>query len=93
MQEQPRLLVITLSNIGDVVLTTPVFEALTAHFPDRRIDIVRDARSIDALASAPYVGEIFLRHKRAGWTGLLALIKTLRRRRYHLVVDLRSPVL
>ncbi|MFH1245576.1 MAG: hypothetical protein V1662_03745 [Candidatus Omnitrophota bacterium] len=30
-----KILVITLSNIGDVVLTTPVIQALRANFPRR----------------------------------------------------------
>ena len=93
MLDAPRLLVITLSNIGDVVLTTPVFEALAANFPKSRIDVFADARSADLLAAAPYLGEIFLYNKRSTWLERLRLMRTLRRRRYRLVVDLRSHFL
>ncbi len=91
--EPRRLLVITLSNIGDVVMTTPLFEALALAYPNTRIDIFADARSASLLASAPYAGEIFLYNKRAGWRDRAALLKALRRRRYLVVVDLRSPIL
>ena len=87
-----RLLVVTLSNIGDVVLTTPVLEALATYFPNTIIDLFADARSAQLLTAAPYVGEIFLYNKRAGWYERLRFLRELRCRRYRLVVDLRGPV-
>ena len=91
--EPPRLLVVTLSNIGDVVMTTPVFEALVTAYPNTLIDIVADARSAALLTPAPYTGEVFLYHKRAGWRARGVLLHALRQRRYRVVVDLRSPIL
>lgn len=88
-----RLLVITLSNIGDLVLTTPVLEALAAYFPGLLVDVLGDARSIELLRAAPYVGELFVRDKRAGWLSQWQLLRRLRRRRYELIVDLRTPFL
>lgn len=88
-----RLLVVTLSNIGDVVMTTPLIETLAAAYPHTLIDIFADARSAALLAAAPYTGEIFIYHKRAGWRARGTLLRALRQRRYRLVVDLRSPVL
>jgi heptosyltransferase-3 len=91
--EPSRLLVVTLSNIGDVVMTTPVFEALAAAHPGTLIDVFADPRSAALLSSAPYTGEIFLYRKRAGWRARAVLLRALRQRRYSLVVDLRSPIL
>jgi len=88
-----RLLVITLSNIGDLVLTTPVLETLAAHHPGAAIDVVGDARSIDLLAAAPWAGTLHCRDKRAGLAAQLALLRTLRQYRYRAVVDLRTPIL
>lgn len=85
-----RGLFITLSNIGDAVLTTPALEYLHARHPDLRFDIVADARSAELFTHCPYRGEILLKHKRAGWRGLLRLIRTLRRTRYVLAADLRT---
>lgn len=91
--EPPRLLVVTLSNIGDVVMTTPVFEALASAYPNTLIDIFADARSAALLTPAPYAGEVFLYHKLAGWRARGVLLHALRRRRYRVVVDLRGPIL
>ena len=88
-----RLLVITLSNIGDLVMTTPVMEALAQRFPNARIDVVADARSSSLLHAAPYIGTIHHRDKRAGLGGLARLVKALRVQRYRLAVDLRTPVI
>lgn len=85
-----RLLVVTLSNIGDLVLTTPVFEALAATFPGQLIDVIGDARSSALLRAAPYVGEIYNYDKRASLSEHLAFLRRCRARRYELVVDLRT---
>ena len=88
-----RLLVITLSNIGDLVLTTPVFEALAQHYSGQLIDVVGDRRSIELLAHAPYTGDIFFFDKLGGWRSHSALLRRLRRRRYEVIVDLRTAYL
>lgn len=85
-----QILFITLSNIGDVVLTTPVLERLHQCYPAARIDIVTDARAQTVLTHCPYRGEIFLKEKRAGWRGLLRLLRHLHRTHYEVIVDLRT---
>lgn len=92
-QAQPRILVVTLSNIGDVVMTTPVLEALAARYPDHLIDLLTDARSTQLLEAAPFVGTLWQRDKRAPWTAQLGLIRALRRTRYTLIVDLRTRII
>ena len=84
------ILLITLSNIGDAVLTTPVLEALHARYPLAVVDIVTDARASELFSHCPWRGNIILKHKQLGWRGTLALVKQLRARRYDLVVDLRT---
>ncbi len=85
-----RILFITLSNIGDVVLTTPVLERLHQCYPEAVIDILTDARAREVLEHCPYRGEIMLKQKRAGWHGLVRLVRTLRRTRYEVIVDVRT---
>jgi ADP-heptose:LPS heptosyltransferase len=85
-----RLLVITLSNIGDAIMTTPVLEALHELLPQARVDIVADVRSAELFEACPYRGHIYYKHKRDGWRGLLRLIRELRRTHYGLIVDLRT---
>ncbi|HAF00091.1 MAG TPA: glycosyltransferase family 9 protein [Methylophilaceae bacterium] len=85
-----KILFITLSNIGDVIMTTPVLEALHQTYPEAVIDIVGDARSDIVFKHCPYRGELFLKDKKKGWRGTLSLICQLRKKRYDIAVDLRS---
>ena len=82
------ILLITLSNIGDAVMTTPVMQALHHEYPHAVMDIVTDARAGALFEHCPYRGAIILKHK--GWRGTLALLKRLRTTRYDLIVDLRT---
>lgn len=85
-----KVLLITLSNIGDAIMTTPVMEALHAKYPRAQMDIVTDLRSVELFEHCPYRGNLFLRDKQQGWRGTLALLRQLRHTRYDLVVDLRT---
>ena len=85
-----KILVITLSNIGDAIMTTPVLEALHQRYPNAVIDLVADRRSASVVTHCPYRSEIHFKDKRAGWRGTLQLVRTLRQTRYDLVVDLRT---
>ena len=88
--EARKILLITLSNIGDAIMTTPVMEALHAKYPRAQMDIVTDLRSVELFEHCPYRGNLFLRDKQQGWRGTLALLRQLRHTRYDLVVDLRT---
>jgi heptosyltransferase III len=85
-----HILLISLSNIGDAVMTTPVLQALHAKFPDAIIDIVADQRSGDIFLNCPYRGEIIYKNKKSFLRGGPALIRKLRSRKYDLIVDLRT---
>lgn len=89
----PRALFITLSNIGDLILTTPALEALHAAYPEHLVDIVGDARSSELLRACPYLGTLFHRHKEQGKYGMWRLIRQLRARSYAAIVDLRTGFL
>ena len=89
-QDTNKILLITLSNIGDAVMTTPVLEALHKTWPLATIDIVTDARASQLFTHCPYSGRVVLKDKQAGWRGTVALVRQLRRTRYDLVVDLRT---
>lgn len=88
--EARNILLITLSNIGDAIMTTPVMEALHAKYPRAQMDIVTDRRSVELFEHCPYRGTLFLRDKQQGWRGTFALLRQLRRTHYDLVVDLRT---
>jgi len=85
-----KILFITLSNIGDAILTTPSLEALHKQFPDALIDIVGDARSKIIFQHCPYLGAFYLKDKNLGWVGIFSLLRKIRRTNYDLAIDLRS---
>ena len=93
MSAQRRVLFITLSNIGDLVMTTPLLEALHLSYPEHLIDVVADARSSALLVPCPYLGRLIHRDKKAGWSGSVGLVRTLREQPYDVAVDLRTAFL
>ena len=90
---QSRFLFITLSNIGDALLTTPVLQFLHRYDEHASIDIVSDKRSSMLFLHCPYRGEIYHKHKDRLLRGIPALLFELRRKRYDLIVDLRTDIL
>ena len=88
-----KILFITLSNIGDAILTTPTLEALHCKYPNAVFDIIGDQRSRILFKYCPYVNNFFEKDKSLGWYGLLTLIREIRREDYDLAVDLRSDIL
>ena len=85
-----RILFITLSPVGDLVMTTPVLEALHQAYPGAVVDIIADRRSSQLLIHCPYRGEILHKDKDRLLRGAPPLLLSLWRRRYDLIVDLRT---
>ena len=90
-QPPRRILFVTLSNIGDLVMTTPVMVALHEQFPDALIDVVADKRSGELLAGCPFVGEIIWKTKQSSVMEKWRFLRKIRRRNYYLAIDLRGP--
>ena len=91
--EKNKFLFITLSNVGDALLTTPVLQFLHRYDETASIDIVCDKRSSVLFRHCPYRGEIYHKQKERLLRGVPALLFELRRKRYVLIVDLRTDIL
>lgn len=85
-----RILFITLSPVGDAIMTTPVLESLHRTYPGATVDIVADRRSSPLLSRCPYRGEILHKDKDKFLRGAADLLRRLWRRRYDLIVDVRT---
>lgn len=85
-----KILFISLSNIGDAIMITPVLQALHEIYPEAVIDIVGDKRSSEVFKYCPFRGEIFHKQKNKFLRGAPSLIKSLWFRSYELVVDIRT---
>lgn len=84
-----RILIVTLSNLGDVLLTLPVFGALAKAYPDARPDVIVGASAKVIIDRLPGIGQVRVPDKTAGLRGRLALLRWVREQRYDLIIDLR----
>lgn len=97
-----RVLVIRLGALGDVVRTLPAVSALRAALPRARISWLVEPASAGVLAGQPWLDEVLV-FPRAELAGALArgrlvtagrrladFVRTLRARRFELVVDFHS---
>ena len=73
----PKILVIRLSSIGDIILTTPVLRRLHAAYPDARIDYCTKPPFVTLLASNPRLSATYTTEQLPGEA-------------YDLVVDLQN---
>jgi heptosyltransferase-2 len=88
-----RILIIRFSSLGDIVLTTPVIDALRAAFPAAEISFLTKVRYRDLLKADPRVTRLVEfdsggRHRGVG--GLIRLISELRCGDFDLLIDLHS---
>jgi len=93
----PRVLFVRLDSLGDVVLTTPCFEALKRAYPDAQIDTVVQPATAPVLDGHPRVDRVFRVaapwHARDGsWRAALSMLRELRRQRYDYVLTLRRDL-
>ena len=90
-----KILVFSFSFIGDAVLSTAVIQPLRKRFPDAHITFLVGSRAFDLLTTDPNIDATLVydnRGEHAGWKGRLRLIKTLRRAKFDLVVNLRDSL-
>lgn len=99
--EWRRILIVRLSAIGDVVMTTPVAEALRRAFPDAYIAWVVEDRSRDVIEGNPYLDEIIVWRRTTGQGGTLKraaaylaearnLRRELRARKFDVAIDFQG---
>lgn len=85
-----NILVIQLRQVGDVLLTGPVVQALRTAHPKARLDFLVEQYSAAAARGIPGVDETLELPRRLGPAGLWELRSRLRARRYDLAVDVQG---
>src|SRR5947208_1875618 len=96
---RPRILLVRLSAIGDVVVTTPVPRVLRQALPNAYLAWVVEEKAADVLAGNPYLDEVIV-WPRASWQrephwftriGRHArFVSDLRRRRFDVAIDFQG---
>lgn len=89
MKAPRRILLVSLTNIGDAILTTPVLEALHRHWPSAAITLVVGPRAVSLFERDPRVAEVVAHEKDASWIDRVRLIWRLRPSRFDRVVNVR----
>ncbi len=84
-----KILFVSLSNIGDAVMTTPVLQTLEKIYPDAVFDIVTGKRSAEVFKHYPKLKNLFIKDKQGFLRGYFDLWKALFKTKYDLIVDLR----
>ncbi len=84
-----KILLIKLKGIGDVVLSTVVFDNLRKDFPNASIDFLTEPPSKIALEYIPAINEILLFDKKEHFNSM-KLIWRVMKRQYDLVIDMYS---
>jgi ADP-heptose:LPS heptosyltransferase len=99
VSDKPRILLVRPDHLGDMVLTTPVFQALNATLPNAQITLMVGPWSREVAARHPDIDRIipcaFPGFRRAAqnpfmpYVMLFRVARQLRRQRYDLAINLR----
>lgn len=85
-----KILFITLSNLGDVILSLPSLDGLRECFPEAEVYCMVGPRVKDVFANNPAISKLIVYDKHAGWGKKLRLFFSLRAEHFDVVIDLRN---
>lgn len=88
-----NILVITLSNLGDVILTFPVIDILKRDFPEARLSIVAGPKAETLFKENPYIYRTYIFDKAKSGLQKFSWLMELRGQKFDLVVDLRNTAI
>ena len=88
-----RILIVTLSNFGDVVLTLPVIASVKKAFPKAAVSIIIGEKAHQLLCENKVFSEVIVYQKSASLFEKIKFIMHLRRQRFDFVLDLRNTLI
>ena len=88
-----KILFVSLSNIGDAVMTLPTLIYLKKMHPYAKFDLICDARSVEIFQFFPSINKIYIRDKKGGISYQFRFIRKIRQTHYDLAVDLKTDFL
>ena len=99
MSSSPRILIIRLSSLGDILHALPAFASLRATFPDASIEWLTAQKNAFLLATVPGIDALHLIDTssllrfpldRPAWRAIRQLVRDLRARRFDLALDFQG---
>ncbi len=87
-----RILFITLSNVGDIILTTPAIRVLSERFPEARMDVMVGPNGVELFQKDPSIFKVIVYDKHIPMSDKKRLIRKLRQVKYDLIADMRNSL-
>lgn len=84
---QGRFLVFQFRQIGDVLLTLPMIQAIKRHVPDATIGFCTERAALPFVEASPFVDKIFLRKRGEGFFSDMSLVRDIRTFRPDVIID------
>lgn len=88
-----KILIVTLSNLGDVILTLPVIGSIRKVFPKAEIHVVVGRKAYDLLQGNPALKKVVIYEKKDSLINKLKFIIALRKEKYDFVLDFRNSMI
>lgn len=88
-----NILVVSLSNIGDVILTTPAIVSLAEQFPRAKITVVVGERAATLLEGSRLIHRLVIYRKKGSLWEKWLFLRQLQSEAYDWVVDLRNTLI
>ncbi len=89
LPDRPRILVVSLRRIGDLLLTTPLIRSLKRAWPDASIDVLVFDGTAGIIAGNPDIASVIAIPQRPGLHATIGLLARLAKR-YHLAVSTQT---
>lgn len=83
----PKILLVQLRQLGDILLTTPCIREIKRAWPDASIDFLAHPMGRLVLDGNPYLDQILTYDPKGNWREEWKLLRTLRRRGYDCALD------
>lgn len=83
----PKILLIQLRQLGDILLSTPCIREIKRAWPDATIDFLCHPMGRLVLADNPYLSNLITYDPKGSWLAEWQLLRRLRRARYDIALD------
>jgi ADP-heptose:LPS heptosyltransferase len=81
-----KILFIRQDRIGDVLVSTPIFTSIKAHYPSAILDVLLSENNHFVLANDPIIHKCWIYQKRL--TKIISLVRAIRKEKYDFAVDM-----
>lgn len=85
-----KILFVTLSNIGDCILTLPALDLLRERFPQAKVTCLVPPRPKEIFSNNPLIEKVIVFDKHSKFIDKIKLFFSLSREKFDMVVDLRN---